>query len=54
MISSAAKNSCNRDFADCRDLKKKKRFGKSGLILLQSLDLYLAIIYSWQLSSSCN
>ena len=31
---------------------KKNRFGRSGVILLQSLILYFAIIYSWKLSSS--
>ena len=34
------------------DLKQKNRFGRSGLISLQSLALYFAIIYSWQSSSS--
>ena len=34
-------------FFDFIDLKQKSRFGRSGLILLQSLALYFAIIYSW-------
>lgn len=33
-------------------MKKKSRLDRSGLILLQSLALYFAIMYGWQLSDS--
>ena len=46
------KNSWNRNFAYSRDMKKKNRLDRSGLILLQSLALYFAIMYGWQLSDS--
>ena len=36
MISIVVINSRNENFADFRDLKKKSKLGRSGLILLQS------------------
>ena len=52
MISTVVKSNWNGNFADFRDLKKKNKLGRSGLILLQLLVLYFANINGWQLSSS--
>lgn len=38
-------NSWNRNFADFVDFKKKNRFGRSGLVSLQLLALYFALIW---------
>ena len=51
-ILSVVKNNWNGKFYDFIDLQEKNRFGRSCLVLLKLLDLYLAIIYSWQLSSN--
>ena len=52
MLSSLAKNSWYGNFADFVNFNKKDKFSRSGLILLQSLALYFAIMYSWKLSCS--
>ena len=46
------KNNWNGNFSDFIDLHEKDRFGRSCLILLKLLVVYLAIICSWQLSNS--
>ena len=46
------KNNWNGNFSDFIDLQEKDRFGRSCLILLKLLALYLAITCSWQLSNS--
>ena len=50
MTSSVVKNNWDVSFTDFRDLNKKNRLGRSGLILLQALALFFAIRYSWRLS----
>ena len=50
MTSSVVKNNWDVSFTDFRDLNKKNRLGRSGLILLQALALFFAIKYSWRLS----
>ena len=51
-ILSVVKSNWNGKFYDFIDLQEKNRFGRSCLVLLKLLDLYLAIIYSWQLPSN--
>ena len=46
MLSSEVKNSWNGNFAGFIDLKQKNKFGRPGLILLQWLALYFAMIYN--------
>ena len=50
-ILNVAKNNWNKECSDL-DLQGKNRFGKSCLIFLKRLALYLAIIHRWQLSNS--
>lgn len=51
-MQSVVKNNWDGSFTDFRDLNKKNRLGRSGLILLQALALFFAIRYSWRLSKN--